>query len=79
MMRRNVPLVLGAALTLIGAAVTVLYLFQPWRTCPYDDAAAGCGMLAGDAAAMTAAMAVTLVGVVLLLAAALRWWRRGVR
>ena len=79
MMRRNVPLVLGAVLTVIGAAVTVLYLFQPWRTCPYDDTAAGCGMLAGDAVVMTAAMAVTLLGAVLLLAGALRWWRRGVR
>jgi hypothetical protein len=50
LMRRNVLLVLGAALALIGAGVTVLYSFQPWRTCSSEDTAAGCAMLDADAA-----------------------------
>lgn len=78
MTRTRARLVLGAALALAGAAVAVLYLFPPWRTCPYDDTAAGCAMLDGDATAMMIAMAVMLLGVVLLLAGALRWWRSGV-
>jgi hypothetical protein len=77
--RKNVPLILGGALALIGASVTVLYLFQPWRTCPYDDSPAACAMLTGDAVVMYAAMVVTLLGGILVLAGARRWWRRGVR
>jgi len=79
MMRRNVLLVLGAALAFIAAAVTVFYFFQPWRSCSFDDTAAGCGMLVGDAAVMMVAMSVTLLGVILVLAGVLRWWRSGVR
>lgn len=77
--RTKLPLVLGGILAAVGAAVTVLYLFQPWRSCPYDDSPAACAMLPGDAVVMFAAMAVTLVGVILALAGALRWWRSGVR
>jgi hypothetical protein len=78
-MRRNVLLVLGAALALIGAGVTVLYSFQPWRTCSSEDTAAGCAMLDADAAVMMIAMIATLLGVVIFLVGALRWWRSGVR
>ena len=78
-MRRHASLVLGAALTLVGAGVTVLYLFQPWRTCSYEESAAGCAMLDGDAAVMMLAMVVTLLGVIVLLAGLLRRWRSGVR
>ena len=77
--RTKLPLILGGALAAVGAAVTVLYFFQPWRSCPYDDSPAACAMLTGDAVVMYAAMVVTLVGVILVLAGALRWWRSGVR
>ncbi|MDQ0743009.1 putative membrane protein [Clavibacter sp. B3I6] len=75
MMRRTLWLVLGAVLALVGAAVTVLYFFQPWRTCPYEDTAAGCAMLDGDATVMMIAMAVMLLGVSLFLAGVLQRWR----
>ncbi|MBF4629617.1 hypothetical protein ITJ42_00115 [Clavibacter michiganensis subsp. phaseoli] len=79
LIRRNVVLVLGAALALIGAGVTVLYFFQPWRTCSYEDSAAGCAMLDADAAVMVVAMVATLLGVILFLVDVLRWCRGGVR
>lgn len=79
MMRRNVWLVLGAAVALTGAAVTVLYFFQPWRTCPYEDTAVGCAMLDGDATVMMVAIAVTLLGVILFVGGALRWRRSGIQ
>jgi len=77
--RTHLPLILGGALAAVGATVTVLYLFQPWRSCPYDDSPAACAMLTGDAVVMCAAMVVTVVGVILALAGAHRWWRSGVR
>ena len=58
--------VMGGLLGIVGAAVTVVYIFQPWRSCPYDDSPAACSMLPLDAAVMTAAMLATVVGVVLL-------------
>ncbi|RIJ50967.1 hypothetical protein DZG00_10670 [Clavibacter lycopersici] len=76
--RRDPSLILGAALAVVGTAITVLFFLQPWRSCPEDDTAAGCGMLAGDAAVMAAAVVMTLLGVTLVLAGALRRWRRGV-
>lgn len=79
LMRRNVVLILGAALALIGAGVTVLYFFQPWRTCSYEDSAAGCAMLDADAAVMVVAMVATLLGGILFLVGVLHWWRSGVR
>jgi hypothetical protein len=79
MMRRNAPLALGAALAALGTAVAALYAFQPWRTCPSDDTAAGCGMLPGDAAVMSVAVLMALVGVIVLLAGARRRWGRGGR
>ncbi|MFT2689151.1 hypothetical protein [Clavibacter zhangzhiyongii] len=79
MMRRNAPLALGAALAALGAAVTTLYASQPWRTCPSDDTAAGCGMLPGDAAVMSVAVLMALVGVIVLLAGVRRRWGRGGR
>ncbi|PZR53717.1 hypothetical protein DNL40_06205 [Xylanimonas oleitrophica] len=52
----------GALTAAVGAVVTVVYLFQPWRTCPDDDVPAACPMLPADAAAMSAAVVVTLLG-----------------
>ncbi|WP_019180988.1 hypothetical protein [Microbacterium yannicii] len=57
-------LVAGSALlALVGATVTVVYFFQPWRSCDYEDTSAGCAMLPGDAAVMTVAALTTLVAV----------------
>ena len=54
----------GAGVALLGAIVTVVYLFQPWRTCPYDDSPSACAMLPMDATVMAIAMWSTLVGLV---------------
>lgn len=65
--RLRIPLVaLGAALTLVGVVLTVIYLFQPWRSCPYDDSPAACAMLPGDFAVMSASMLGAAVGAVVL-------------
>ncbi|WAB81294.1 hypothetical protein OVN18_12255 [Microcella daejeonensis] len=58
--------VVGGVFSLIGAIVTVVYFFQPWRSCEYEDSSAGCSMLPVDAAVMMAAMVATVVGLVLL-------------
>jgi hypothetical protein len=79
LVRKDPSLLAGAALALVGTAVTVLFSLQPWRSCAEDDTAAGCAMLAGDAAVMAAAVGVTLLGAILMLAGALRRWRSGVR
>lgn len=57
----SVVIVGGAALAGIGAVVSVVYLLQPWRTCPDDDAPAACPMLATDASVLAVAMLVTVV------------------
>jgi len=57
-------LVLGGSITaLAGAIATVVYVFQPWRTCDYDDTPSACSMLPFDAAVMTVAMVATVLGV----------------
>jgi hypothetical protein len=57
-------LVTGSALlALVGATATVVYFFQPWRSCDYEDTSAGCAMLPVDAAVMTVAAVTTLVAV----------------
>ncbi|MDZ8202702.1 hypothetical protein RZO50_14365 [Microbacterium sp. SSW1-59] len=57
-------LVSGAALVaLVGATVTVVYFFQPWRSCDYEDTSAGCAMLTGDATVMAVAAFTTLAAV----------------
>ncbi len=57
-------LVAGSALiALVGAIVTVVYFFQPWRSCDYEDTSAGCAMLPADATVMALAAVVTLVAI----------------
>ena len=57
----------GAVLTVGGAVTTVVYFFQPWRTCPgVDDAPDACPMLPLDNQIMSVAMLVTLIGVIVL-------------
>jgi hypothetical protein len=61
----------GTTIALISGAVVVLYFFQPWRSCEYEDTSAGCAMLPHDAAAMGVAAAVFAVGIVILAAGGL--------
>ena len=63
-MAARLLLLIGIAASVIGLFGTVLYFFQPWRTCPYDDSPAAGAMLPGDAAVMAAAFALLCVGVV---------------
>jgi len=58
----------GTAIAMISGAVVVLYFFQPWRSCEYEDTSAGCSMLPNDAAAMGVAVLVFVVGIVVLAA-----------
>ena len=46
----------------IGSLLTFAFFLQPWRSCSYEDTAAGCAMLPGDAAAMTAGPLVAIIG-----------------
>lgn len=66
--KRRLLIVVGALVAAVSAGVTVLYVFQPWRSCPYDDTSAGCGMLTGDAVVMLLAIVGVLVGGTLVVA-----------
>jgi hypothetical protein len=68
---RTLLLVAGGVVTAAGAGLTLLYLFQPWRTCSYDDTPSACAMLPGDAAVLVMSMVGTLIGVTVLLAGVL--------
>ncbi len=52
----------GASVALLGAATAILFFFQPWRTCPYEDTSVGCAMLPNDAAVMVTALGIALIG-----------------
>jgi uncharacterized membrane protein len=54
----------SAVVALVGAIVTVVYFFQPWRSCDYEDTSVGCAMLPGDATVMAVAAVVTLAAAV---------------
>ena len=58
-------IVIGAVIAIAGTIVTIVYFFQPWRSCPYDDTPSACAMLPGDATVMSIAMFGTLVGLVI--------------
>lgn len=62
MTRRRQFLVLGAFIGAVAGAVSVLYLFQPWRSCSYDDLPSACAMLPQDAVVLMASLILTLIG-----------------
>lgn len=64
----------AGAVVILSGAVVVLYFFQPWRSCDYEDTSAGCAMLPHDAAAMGVAVMACLASVGTLVAA-LTWPR----
>jgi hypothetical protein len=73
-------MVAGSALfAIVGATVTVIYFFQPWRSCDYEDTSAGCVMLPVDATVMAVAAVVTLAAVGVCVVALRAKERRGAR
>ncbi len=56
----------------VAAVVTFVFLLQPWRTCPDDDAPAGCPALPQDAAVVMVAGTVVMVALVVAVVAAVR-------
>lgn len=63
---RTIAIVVSGSITVVAGIVTVIYFFQPWRSCSYEDTSAGCAMLPGDAAVMAVSMWSALVGLVIL-------------
>ncbi|KAA9085316.1 hypothetical protein [Microbacterium radiodurans] len=57
----------SATVSLLGAIITIVYLFQPWRRCDGEDTSAGCAMLPADAAVMAVAALLTIVAVTVLI------------
>lgn len=53
---------IGASVAVLAAATAVLFFFQPWRRCPYEDTSVGCAMLPHDAAVMVTAFAIAVIG-----------------
>lgn len=58
----------GVVIGLLGSIVTVIFFFQPWRSCDDEDTSVGGSMLPVDAAVMTAAMLAVPVGVAIAIA-----------
>lgn len=54
---------LGALVAVAGAAVSAVYVVQPWLACSSDDLSSACAMRPGDAAVLMAALLVALLGV----------------
>jgi hypothetical protein len=52
----------GLSIALLGAAVALVYVLQPWRSCDYEDTSMGCSMLPLDATIMTVALLSVPVG-----------------
>lgn len=60
-------LMIAGGVTAIAAIVTsIVYMFQPWRTCPYDDTPAACVMLPADAAILAVALISSFLGLCVL-------------
>lgn len=65
----------GSVLIFVGAVMFIVYLVQPWRSCDYDDVAAGCTVLPADVAGLTAAALVIVLGAGVLVWHAIARWR----
>ena len=75
--KKTVPVMVicGSILAVAGFIGTVIYIFQPWRTCDYDDSPAACSMLPFDAAVLAVAVIATVVGIVLAVGGAIIRYR----
>jgi hypothetical protein len=76
---RKIAILASSAITVVAGIITVIYFFQPWRSCSYEDTSAGCAMLPGDVVVMAISMWSTLVGLVLLGSVLLIWPRKTAR
>lgn len=63
---RMLAVLAGAVVAVAGAIISVIFFFQPWRSCDYEDTSTGCAMLPGDATVMAIAVWSTLAGLVIL-------------
>lgn len=52
----------GGLTAILGSIAAVVYFFQPWRTCSYEDTSVGCAMLPADATGMVIAIFITSIG-----------------
>lgn len=68
-----------AIIAVAGGAVAVVYFFQPWRSCDYEDSSVGCAMLPADSAVMTGAAFAALISTALLVIALLAKEQRPAR
>jgi Mg/Co/Ni transporter MgtE len=77
--KRGAPIaiILGAVLAIAGFVTTTIYVFQPWRTCDYDDSLAACSMLPVDAAILTVAISAAVLGLILVAGGAFARYRNG--
>lgn len=57
----------SSTVALVGAGVTIVYFFQPWRSCDYEDTSAGCAMLPSDATVMVIAAVLTFAAIAVLI------------
>lgn len=63
----RVLMIAGGVTAIAGIVTSLVYIFQPWRTCPYDDTPAACAMLPADAAILAVALIASFLGLCVLL------------
>ena len=61
-----VRIIAGAVTAIAGVVTSIVHLFQPWRTNPYDDTPAACAMLPADAAILAVALIASFLGLCVL-------------
>lgn len=64
--RRRQFIVLGAVIGAVAGALAIVYLFQPWRSCSYDDLSSACSMRPHDAIVLMIALLLALLGCAIL-------------
>lgn len=50
----------------IGAAGVILFLLQPWRSCPGEDSPTACAMIPSDIIGLSIAGAMLVVGILII-------------
>jgi hypothetical protein len=70
--RPAVAAAVGLFIALLGAAVAIVYVFQPWRSCDYEDTSMGCSMLPLDVTIMTVALLAVPLGLAILVLGRIR-------
>ena len=62
----RVLMIAGGVTATAGTVTSLVYLFQPWRTCPYDDTPGACAMLPADTAILAIALIASFLGLCVL-------------